>query len=80
MIMSMILYNIRHNGAYEYEKFTLNIMQISNEIRRLRDNVRHADYKQLKDMISELDSYIRENTGENALSQKLLLLKMELDE
>lgn len=28
----MILYNMRHRGPYEYDKFTLNILQISNAV------------------------------------------------
>ena len=33
--MSMILYNIRHRGPFEYDKFILNILQVSNETKRL---------------------------------------------
>lgn len=29
----MILYNIRKNGPYEYDKFILNIYQIINDVR-----------------------------------------------
>ena len=28
----MILYNMRHRGPYEYDKFTLNVLQISNAV------------------------------------------------
>lgn len=28
----MILYNMRYRGAYEYDKFTLNILQIANAV------------------------------------------------
>ena len=28
----MIFYNMRHRGPYEYDKFTLNILQISNAV------------------------------------------------
>lgn len=28
----MILYNMRNRGPYEYDKFTLNILQISNAV------------------------------------------------
>lgn len=34
--MSMILYNIRYRGPYEYDKFILNIFQLNNEIKRLQ--------------------------------------------
>lgn len=39
----MILYNMRNRGPYEYDKFTLNILQISNavtlsELQELTDN------------------------------------------
>lgn len=29
----MILYNVRKNGPYEYDKFILNIYQIINDVR-----------------------------------------------
>ena len=39
----MILYNMRNRGPYEYDKFTLNILQIHNavtlsELHELKDN------------------------------------------
>lgn len=44
----MILYNMRHRGPYEYDKFVLNILQIANsinltEINELEDNKEKLD-------------------------------------
>ena len=33
----MILYNVRHRGPYEYDKFVLNIFQLYNDIAMLEE-------------------------------------------
>lgn len=38
--MSAILYNMRYRGPYEYDKFTLNIFQTSNEVRSLLKKIK----------------------------------------
>lgn len=44
----MILYNMRNRGPYEYDKFTLNILQISNavslgELNELKENAQSKE-------------------------------------
>lgn len=44
----MILYNMRHRGPYEYDKFVLNTLQIANavslkETNELRENSNNFD-------------------------------------
>lgn len=60
----MILYNMRNRGPYEYDKFTLNILQIHNavtlsEMHELRDNKESKEallllQKEVNDLYDEL--------------------------
>lgn len=35
----MILYNIRANGPYEYDKFTLNVLQLIADVRKAEETL-----------------------------------------
>lgn len=75
----MILYNMRNRGPYEYDKFTLNILQISNavtlsELHELTLNSINKDalLKIQKDINSIYDSLIGDDTR-MGLAEKLYL-------
>lgn len=58
----MIIYNMRHNGPYEYEKFLLNIFQYNNAINHAEDIIEKEEQqqylplsKQIADIFTELD-------------------------
>lgn len=79
----MILYNYRYRGPYEYDKFVNNILQFSNEVKRLETKLLDSDYGQLKTVLVDLDqlvgigkpsSEVKSITGENCLLQQQLLL------
>lgn len=75
----MILYNMRNRGAYEYDKFTLNILQISNavtlsELHELTNNEINKDtlLKTQKNINDIYDSLLG-NDKLLGLSEKLYL-------
>ena len=69
----MIIYNMRKNGPYEYDKFTLNIGQIynmvANETAKMKD---HAAHKNLE----ILDGIVKKMAAPDSISNKLLSLRM----
>ncbi len=76
--MSVILYNYRYRGPYEYDKFIYNTLQLSNEVNILEEKVNQNGYKQLTNNIKELNSLLEEMTGEDSKLQKLLIYDMQL--
>ena len=51
----MILYNIRANGPYEYDKFTLNIFQIINLLRDKQRDISESDIDSWLDVINKVE-------------------------
>lgn len=72
----MIIYNIRRNGPYEYDKLVLNIFQLYNLVRKEKQ---HVDGNQIYGQLGELDRQLKEKVlaadGGNVLLDRLLLLK-----
>lgn len=54
----MILYNIRANGPFEYDKFTLNIGQLHNECSEIKKIYKESLLLQKNE---DLTAYIQEN-------------------
>lgn len=54
----MILYNIRANGPYEYDKFILNIFQIINLLRQQQETVTAADLESWLSVLSDMESAV----------------------
>lgn len=73
----MILYNVRHRGNYEYEKFALNIFQFYNEIIRLNKLINETSKKSLAEKITELDLIIDKFTEQ--LGEQILFFKLETE-
>ena len=76
--MSVILYNYRYRGPYEYDKFIYNTLQLSNEIDILEGKVNQNGYKELNKDIVYLTEELKNLTGENSKLQKLLLYEKQL--
>lgn len=76
--MSVILYNYRYRGPYEYDKFIYNTLQLSNEIDILEEKVNQNGYKKLNEDIEELNDLLESMTGENSKLQKLLIYETQL--
>lgn len=56
----MIVYNIRANGPFEYDKFILNIGQLHNETNQLKHMVQDSMLKQNEDQLSDhIKEYVR---------------------
>lgn len=68
----MILYNIRKNGPYEYDKFILNIYQIINDVRdeqisiengieKIQDNLYTINdtYTSIQDDVNKIQTMMR---------------------
>jgi hypothetical protein len=75
----MILYNFRHCGPYEYDKFVLNILQLHNEIVLLEQRLTEGSVNQLVDTKQDFDAMFGVVTGDESLSQKMLLLAYQFE-
>lgn len=76
--MSVILYNYRYRGPYEYDKFICNTLQLVNETDLLEAKVNQNGYKKFKENIDELNNLLNTLTGENCNLQKLTLYESQL--
>lgn len=76
--MSMILYNYRYRGPYEYDKFVNNVLQFFNETKLLENKLLKQEYSQLQDRFTELDNLINNLTGENCRLQQQLLISEQV--
>lgn len=76
--MSMILYNYRYRGPYEYDKFVNNILQFFNETKLLESKLVKSNYGQLQQEIEELNDIIDVLTGENCNLQQQLLISEQI--
>ena len=56
----MILYNIRANGPFEYDKFILNIGQLHNECSEIKKTYKESSFLQKdKDLTIYIQEHIR---------------------
>lgn len=75
----MILYNMRHRGPYEYDKFTLNILQISNavtlsELQELTVNSKNKNnLLEIQKKINEVYTSLVGNDDVIGLTEKIYL-------
>lgn len=67
----MIIYNLRKNGPYEYDKFMLNIGQIHNNIKKISKEYENHEIHQKSKL---LDFEIKTITNQNSLLNQLLLI------
>lgn len=74
--MSIILYNYRYRGPYEYDKYVNNIFQFFNETKYLENKLLTQDYSYLQNYLHELETTVNNLTGEHCrLQQQLLLIE-----
>jgi len=74
----MILYNLRYRGPYEYDKFILNTMQLSNETKRMEKQLKQKELYSLQQSKKKLDEYFDKAVGEGSEAMKLLLMQLNL--
>lgn len=65
----MILYNMRYNGPYEYDKTVLNILQFHNEVNFINkyelSNIDNENLFKLKKQINTIFNTISSNNNSN---------------
>lgn len=76
--MSMILYNYRYRGPYEYDKFVNNILQFFNETKFLEDKLLKKDYSYLQSYLIDMDTLIDQLTGEDCHLQQQLMISEQV--
>ena len=68
----MIFYNMRYRGAYEYDKYSLNILQLSNMINEYIDDLENEEsYVNLNAIHKDINRLYEEYTGIGGISEKL---------
>jgi len=77
--MSMILYNYRYRGPYEYDKFILNTLQLVNEMDLLEKKFFTGDYGTMESELNDLNELIDSLTGENCKLQQQLLFSLQVE-
>lgn len=76
--MSMILYNIRHRGPFEYDKFVLNILQVSNETKRLLKNFNAAADSKIPKKQKAIDELLASLSGEKGVLQDIMSMQEQI--
>lgn len=74
----MILYNLRYRGPYEYDKFILNTLQLSNEAKRMKKRLKEKELHSLQESKKQLDDYLDKAVGEESAAMNLLLTRLNL--
>lgn len=77
--MSMILYNFRYRGPFEYDKFILNVFQLSNEIKRMNRHIDENGVSNIVKIKEELDKIFNELTDINNNLSDILNIKERLN-
>lgn len=78
--MSVILYNYRYRGPYEYDKFIYNVLQISNETDIIEAKFKDISQQQLQLVLSELNQLLDTLTGTSSNLHKLHLYSLQFEE
>lgn len=76
--MSMILYNIRHRGPFEYDKFVLNILQVSNETKRLLKRFNATADSTIPKKQEQIDKLLDSLSGEKGILQSVVTMQEQL--
>lgn len=76
--MSMILYNIRHRGPFEYDKFILNILQVSNETKRLLKRFNATADSTIPKQQEQIDKLLDALSGEKGMLQSIVTMQEQL--
>ena len=76
--MSMILYDIRHRGPFEYDKFVLNILQVSNETKRLLKNFNAAADSKIPKKQKAIDELLASLSGEKGVLQNIMSMQEQI--
>ena len=75
----MILYNFRHRGPHEYDKFILNVMQLHNEVALLEERLEREDINQLATVVTDFNTTLEALTGSDSFTAEMLLLSYQFE-
>ena len=78
--MSVILYNYRYRGPYEYDKFVYNIFQIANETQRMEEKLINGSEKELDILLEQLNEIIEKLTGPDSDLHSMYLHALHYEE
>jgi hypothetical protein len=67
----MIVYNHPQRGAYEYDKFILNTLQMTNEIKKIEREMTTGGLGGILQLKSDIDTGFNALTGESGLNSRL---------
>ena len=76
----MIIYNLRYNGPYEYDKFILNVFQLYNLVEEEKEKCAahpiHEKLTALNKVIKEMTQYEAESRINTRLDRLLMVERM----
>ena len=75
----MIKYNLRYRGPFEYDKLILNILQFSNEVKLLKNNLNATGKDSLDEYYADVDNIYNVLVSENNIMSELLKIKIKME-
>lgn len=75
----MIKYNLRYRGPFEYDKLILNILQFSNEVKLLKNNLNATGKDSLDEYYAAVDNIYNALMSENNIMSELLKIKIKME-
>lgn len=75
----MIKYNLRYRGPFEYDKLILNILQFSNEVKLLKNNLNATGKDSLDEYYAAVDNIYNALVSENNIMSELLKIKIKME-
>lgn len=76
----MIKYNFRYRGPFEYDKFVLNILQFSNEVKYLCEAIENGDLNLLNEKNNNMNKLFDQLTREDGFMQQMLALGIRTEQ
>ena len=75
----MIKYNLRYRGPFEYDKLILNILQFSNEVKLLKNNLNATGKDSLDEYYAAVDNIYNALVSESNIMSELLKIKIKME-
>lgn len=75
----MIKYNLRYRGPFEYDKLILNVLQFSNEVKLLKNNLNATGKDSLDEYSAAVDSIYNALVSEDNIMSELLKIKIKME-
>lgn len=75
-----MIYNIRYRGPFEYDKYVLNILSYSNQVKLLLKESRSGEIADIISMTKKIDEMTDNMCGEKGMLNEFNKLKLKLME